>query len=125
MLWILFSLETHRGKRFFETLRARADFFVFKSVYGIKRISRYIHKDTFRQVMHYLFHRLLNRVLSCITWSEERLRKVMHINKRLAKSAERESATRTQLEELTLHKAATSLTDDQKKKRKEKSLRGL
>ncbi len=124
-LIVLFSFEAKQTDRIGEPIRARADFLVLRMVYAIRQMIRHVQKDMFRQIAHYIFHRVLNRILRCITWSEERLRKVMHVNKKLAKSAERESVTKTQLEELTLHKVATSLTEEQKKKRKEKSLRGL
>lgn len=121
---ILFSYEARKGERVFEFARTRADFYVLKMAYGTRRLLRFVERDTVRQIAHYLFHRLLNRVLHAIRWAEERLRKIMHVNKKLAKNAERESATRTKLEELTLHKVATTLTESEKKKRKDKSLRG-
>ncbi len=125
ILFILFSYEAERGERFAESYRARGDFFVLKCVFTAKRSLRLIEKDTVRQTIHYFLHRLLNRFIACTKWTEEKLRRVVHVNKKLAKNAERESATRTKLEELTLHKAATTLSEQEKKKRKEKSLRGL
>ncbi len=50
---------------------------------------------------------------------------MMRVNKTLAKNAERESETRTKLEEIALHKVATALSEEEKKAHKDKMLNGI
>lgn len=77
-----------------------------------------------RQAVHYLFHTLLRSILGLVKGSEKGLRNVMRINKTLARRAERESSTRSKLEEIAIHKAAHALTEDEKRIRRAKMLQG-
>ncbi len=123
-LSLLFSYEKRRGVRFFEFTRVRMDFFVLTWTRRIHRVSHYVGGVFIRQVAHYLFHSLLRSILELTRRAEHGLRNIMRINKTLAKRAERESDTRTKLEEVALHKAAHALTEDEKRIRKAKMLQG-
>lgn len=121
---LLFRVERIRGKRFGEHLRIRADFVVLKATKYVHTALNYTGRDFIRQVVHYFFHTILHSVLEFTKRAEKGLRNVIRINKTLAKRAERESVTRTKLEEIALHKVATALTEDEKRIRREKELRG-
>lgn len=123
-LALLFRIEGKRGRRFGEHLRIRTDFIVLKATKYVHSALNYTGRDFIRQVAHYLFHTILRSVLEFTKRAEKGLRNVMRINKTLAKRAERESTTRTKLEEIALHKVETALTEDEKRVRREKELRG-
>ncbi len=120
----LFWYENRRGARFFEHVRVRIDFFVLKGIQYIHKGGHYMMNIFVRQAVHYLFHTLLRSILGLVKGSEKGLRNVMRINKTLAKRAERESSTRSKLEEIAIHKAANALTEDEKRIRKAKMLQG-
>lgn len=121
---VLFRIEGKRGMRFGEHLRIRADFIILKATKYLHTALNYTGRDFIRQVVHYLFHTILRSVLEFTKRAEKGLRNMMRINKTLAKRAERESTTRTKLEEIALHKVETALTEDEKRVRREKELRG-
>lgn len=123
-LSMLFRYEKKRGERFLEHTRMRADVLVLKGVHYLHSALHYAGKDFFRQVMHYLLHSLLRSLLDFMVRTEKAVRNAMRINKTLAKRAERESVTRTKLEEVALHKVESALTEDEKRIRKEKMLQG-
>jgi hypothetical protein len=123
-LALLFRYEEKRGLRFLEHVRIRADFYVLKATAALHKLLNYTGRNFIRQVAHYLFHSLLRSVLDMLKRGEKSLRNAMRINKTLAKRAERESTTRTKLEEIALHKAANALTEDEKRLHKEKMLQG-
>jgi hypothetical protein len=120
----LFAYERARGVRIGERARTRADFFVLKTGYEIKNMTRYIGREFMRQIVHYFFHTILNSILSFVRMSERGLKNVMRVNKTLAKKAERESVTRTKLDEIALHKIETALTEEEKKAHRDKMLNG-
>ena len=125
VLCVFFRHERTRGIRYGEHLRARADLFVMKLEYRVHKMAHFIVSDLVKQLGHYSFHTLLKTVLVLMTKAEKGLRNVMRVNKTLAKSAERESTTRTKLEELALHKAEHSLTEEEKKHHRDRSLNGF
>ena len=121
---LLFRFETRRGLRIAESSRARADFFIIKTSYHIQNTIHKITRDLIRQSIHFGFHNLLRYILAFVRKSEQWLKNVMRVNKKLAKNIERESITRTKLSEVALHKAATALTDEEKRAHREKMLLG-
>ncbi|QQR64976.1 hypothetical protein IPH92_00110 [Candidatus Kaiserbacteria bacterium] len=123
-LVLLFHVERKNGKRFGEHLRIRTDYIVLKATKYVHTALNYTGRDFVRQVAHYLFHTILRNVLEFTRSAEKGLRNMIRINKTLAKRAERESVTRTKLEEIAIHKVATALTEDEKRIRREKELRG-
>ena len=121
---ILFVYERKRGIRFGERIRARLDFFVIKCEYFVSKTFWHVRRETVKQTIHFLFHLILTSFLRLTKHVETLLRRTMHINKKLAKTTEKDPAIKTKLDELTLHKAATTMTESQKKKHKEKVLNG-
>ncbi len=125
VLALLFRYEARAGHRILESARIHLDFVVLKTFHGVDTLTRYIGRDLIRQILHYTFHTLLRLFLLGIKKSEHALRKIMQVNRTLAKNAEKESTSRSRLEEIALHKVASALTENEKKKRKEKTLNGF
>ena len=123
-LWTLFHYEERAGVRIGERARTHADFAVIKITHFFNNLQRFFGRDLFRQIFHYIFHTFLRVVLLGVKKCELTLRSVMKVNKSLAKSAEREGETLSKLEEIALHKVATTLTDEEKQKHKDRVLRG-
>lgn len=120
----LFRFEEKRGRRFGEGVRRHADSAILRIAHVWKYIAQFFSGDFIQQVFHYIFHTFLRLALLFMRKCEQVLKTVMRVNKTLAKNAERESVTRTKLEEIALHKLSTALTDKEKKERKDKTLRG-
>ncbi len=123
-LLILFHHEARRGVRFGETARVRADRWVHRSYQETARIIDYVNRNVVRQSVHYLFHTVLSYTVYGVRLSERLLFKLIHVNKSLARRAIGEREVRTKLDEVTLHKATTALTEDEKRAHKEKALKG-
>lgn len=124
-LVVLFHYEATTGRRFGERWRVRADFYVLKIKYALHKSYRRVSNDLLRQICRYLFHMALRLSLLCVTKVEKWLRENIHANRSLAKYADRESVTKSKLEELTLHKAEVALTEEEKKIHRERSLEGM
>lgn len=123
-LVFLFSVESKRGTRFGESVRVHADFWVIKVSHACSIVVSVFRRDFLRQVFHYIFHTFLKWVLVKVRNTEDRVKSAMRTNKILARNAERESAVRTKLEEVALHKASITLSDEEKQKVKDKMLHG-
>lgn len=124
-LVFLFRYERRVGRRVGERTRARVDFYVLKTTYTLHKTLRRMGKDMALQILHYLFHSFLRLVLYVVHKFDAGLRAMMQVNRTLAKRAERESVTRSKLEEIALHKAETALTEEEKRAHKEKILSGF
>ncbi len=125
VLALLFTYEKRKETRFLSGLRTHLDFFVLRSGYAIHTTFRRAGVNLVRQIGHYIFHTLIGIVLACIKRCERGLYNVMRVNKTLAKNAERESASRSHLEEVALHKVASALSEKEKVAHKEKMLNGM
>ncbi|MCF7816137.1 MAG: hypothetical protein K9M10_00735 [Candidatus Pacebacteria bacterium] len=125
LLTVLFRYEEVRGVRFGERFRIRADFFVLKIVHSLRTKARFFRRDFLKQIFRYGFHTVLFFILRLIEGFEKWLRTVMRTNKTMARIAERESDTLNKLEEIAIHKIETSLTEEEKQIRKDKTLQGL
>lgn len=123
-LTVLFRYESNRGYRIGEYARTNFDFLVLRVTHGIHGVFSFLGRDSIRQIFHYLFHTVLRFVLLLMKRGEAKVRTMMRVNKTIAKNVERESETLSKLEEVALHKIATALTEDEKRKRKAKSLQG-
>ncbi len=124
LLIILFRYEARRGERVGERARTYADFFILKTVHTLHGYSRFFGKDFLQQRFYFIFHTILRLFLKVTKRSEAWVRTTMRTNKNLAKTAERESVTRTKLEEIALHKLESALTPKQKRAHLEKTLNG-
>ncbi len=123
-LLVLFRYEERKGIRFADQLRLRFDYVVVTASVTLKNALRFVSKDFLQQTFHYVLHTVLKYTVHGINRIEQGVRKMMHVNKTIAKKAERDSTTRSKLDEVALHKVATALTEEQKRVRKEKSLLG-
>jgi hypothetical protein len=124
VLALLFAYENKRGVRFAEPARKRFDYAVLTVLHSMHTGTHFFITHVLRQVFHYSFHLILTFTLKLMKRSEHALRVVMRTNKTLARTAERESETRSKLEEIALHKIAVSLTEEEKKAVRHKTLKG-
>lgn len=125
ILIMLFRHEYKKGRRFADKARRHADFLVLKISHSFHKGLQYVGRDALRQTFHYVFHTILFLVLKLIKQCENGLRNAIRSNKTIARNAERESATLSKLEEIALHKIATTLTEEEKKAHKDKTLQGF
>jgi len=125
VLSTLFAYERRSNVRFLGGVRTHLDFFVLRCAYAMHTTFRKAGMNLIRQIGHYIFHTLLGLILAFIKRCEQGLYNVMRVNKTLARSAERENATRTKLEEIALHKVASALSEEEKQAHKEKMLNGM
>ena len=124
VLALLFAFERRRGSRFFPRMRQELDHAVLRLVRTFRAGLRYVAVHVVRQVGHYSFHVILAGALALMKRGERAVRSVMQTNKTLAKTAERERATRSKLEEIALHKIETTLSEKERAARKEQALNG-
>lgn len=124
VLLLVFRYEERRGVRVFERVRTYADFLTLTATHHIHRFFNVFSRDTLRQIFHYFLHILLRVILVLNKEWEKRIRNMIHINRSMAKHAERDRTIRNKLEEVALHKMKTALTEDQKKQHKAKILEG-
>lgn len=120
----LFLFEKKRGTRIMPKLRHDADYAVAHANHLMHRAIEYVTVHLTRQVGHYMFHLVLSKTLNATRFIERGLRSVMRTNKTLARTAERERASRTKLEEVALHKMEVALSEKEQAIRKERALNG-
>jgi hypothetical protein len=123
-LTFLFSLERKRGRRLFAFTREHIDYWLLKIGHAFLKFYRGTGRNVVRQIAHYFFHTMLMGVLAFLERGEKRVKHLMRSNKTLAKKSEREGATRNKLEEIALHKMEVALSDEEKRRHREKSLHG-
>lgn len=124
LLLMLFKHEEQTGVRYGAQIRIRFDYLVLRVAHSFHRIIDAISRDSARQIFHYILHTLLKLVLHVNKRWENGVRNMMRVNKTLARDAERERTTRNKLEEIALHKIKYALTEDEKKKHRDKMLQG-
>ncbi len=124
ILVLLFRYERVRGRRFFEYARERADFVVIKAEHGIHVALGALSGGVVRQTLHFLFHAVLTMVLGFLRGMEDRIKDVSRTNRALAKRSLRERTTRNKLDEIALHKIEVALSEEEKKRHREKHLNG-
>lgn len=116
MLWY----ERVRGGRFAPRTRSAFDGMVERL---LGRFGYHIPTTAFgtlRQSSHYLFHRGLTRVLAGIAALETFVRRLVRSNRRRAARA----AGAPHLSELSAHKRASSLSEEEKTRRRDAALDG-
>jgi hypothetical protein len=119
-----FVFETKRGVRYGDATRRQFDYVVLKTSHNLKKSTHFFIAYIVRQMGHYSFHVILSVALEAIKKGERALRAIIHTNKIVARAAERESVSRSKLEEIALHKIASSLTEKEKETHKAKALKG-
>lgn len=121
---VLFAHEERTGRRRLASLRSRFDIFIIEASRACGKFFSLLGKDSLRQIFHFALHKVLQFALYINKRWETTVRHMMHTNKTLAQGAELERTTRNKLEEIALHKMKHSLSDDEKKKRKDAVLKG-
>jgi hypothetical protein len=124
LLEFLFRVERAWGRRFFSFAREHLDYYLLKIAHAFLKFYRSLSRDVLRQIVHYFFHTLLKRILELLGATERKVKDIMRSNRSFAKRSEHERATRNKLEEIALHKMEVALTDEEKRRHKEKSLHG-
>ncbi len=124
VLVLLFRHEENRGIRPLARIRTRADFLVLEIKHFFHTRLRRKSHFVIKQIFHYIVHTLLTRSIYFLSRTEMWLKSLVNSNKTLAKRSERERVTRNKLEEIALHKMEVALTEDEKKKHKDKMLQG-
>ncbi len=124
ILILLFRYERIRGRRFFEYARERADFMILKVQHGFHVVIGALSGGVVRQTLHFLFHAVLTAVLGFLSGVENRIKEVSRTNRALAKRSLRERTTRNKLDEIALHKIEVALSEEEKKRHREKHLNG-
>lgn len=120
----LFTFEARRGVRLGARFRRYADYLAFRTARAIRTAVQYVTVHVVRQIGHYTFHLVLAGTLAFMKRIERAVRNIMRTNKTLARSAERERATRSKLEEIALHKMETALSEKERAIHKERALNG-
>jgi len=124
VLLTLFSYEERKGKRICANLRTHLDLYVLQVLHMVHRFIDLFGKNSVRQLAHYIFHSFLKTVLYLNKRWENAVRNMMRVNKTLARNAAKERTERNKLEEIALYKTKNALTEEEKKKYKDKMLQG-
>ncbi|OGG62726.1 hypothetical protein A3C87_01320 [Candidatus Kaiserbacteria bacterium RIFCSPHIGHO2_02_FULL_49_34] len=118
LLIALFHVERTRGERFLPNARAHLDTLARKIAHAHARASHAFESDTFRQTVHYFVHMALTACRTAFAWVSEKFDALIRINRSVAHRAATEGKSASHLHEMMKHKAATALTETQKKQRK-------
>lgn len=124
VLVTLFRYERKRGRRFAEYVRERADFAVLKIAHAIRMFVGVLGGGVVRQTLHYLFHAALSAVLGLLTLFQNGVREIMRSNRALARRSLKERTTRNKLDEIALHKIQVALSEEEKRRHKDRHLNG-
>ena len=81
-----------------------------------------VNKEFVRQFFHYSIHLILSGVLKITRYMERMLREIVRLNKKKATAGLEKKETH--LDKIAAHKQESALSEPEKKKRKEKALRG-
>lgn len=118
-LIVLFRYEDARGKRvLLSSVRGILDRAVAAINGKVSRFFRHIGTGAFQATIHFLIHRLLSHLIRVLTYFESYLSRLQLRNKRIA-NVIRNSESRTHLSEIADHKAETSLSDEERRRRRE------
>lgn len=123
-LVLLFRFERNRHERFLKSYRERFDFWLLKREHALLAFFRMLSRDALRQVARYFYHTVLAELLLLLGQAEKRIKNSMRENRVRARISDHDRATRNKLEEVALHKMAVALSDEEKRKHKERSLNG-
>lgn len=118
LLVVLFRAEEARGRRLFlPGVRQRLDRAVLDISVFLSRFFGHIGTGAFRATFHYFVHRLLARVIAVLTRLQSYLSRLQLRNKHIA-TIVREKETPSHLDEIASHKEETSLSDEEKRRRR-------
>ncbi len=116
--------EIQNQTRHFSDVRLALDRVVLGTERFLSRVVGSWARQMLRQVFHYLFHTVLVVMSRLLARAERALRELIRTNRAVARKSEQEQVRSSTLEEVMLHKIAVSLTEEEKKAHKERSLRG-
>ena len=118
-LLALFASEEKRGRRVvLAALRARFDRVVEWVSTKTAIFFEPIGTGAFQATIHFFIHRLLSRLIRVLTHFESYLARLQMRNKRIARVFQN-SGQHTHLHEIASHKEETSLSDEEKRQRKQ------
>lgn len=120
----IFSKEERRGKRYFENTRTHIDFWLLKIRHTFNVRLRAWGRYFVRQIIHYFVHTFLTGTLRGLAQIEKTITAIARSNKALAQKSERERSSTNKLEAIALHKMEVSLTEEEKRVRRKRSLEG-
>lgn len=120
----LFHIETKRGERLlFKGFRTMLDRGVMYMFGKIARIKTYIGSGSFRIILHYYVHTILNRVLDWVETIHISIHKLQQRNRTLVKTV-KELREKTHFEVIAEHKALNALSEADRQKLKERAMEG-
>lgn len=120
----IFRVERTRGKRYFSGIRSHLDFLLLKVRHMFNVRLRNWSRYFIRQVIHYFLHTMLTGTIKSLDSVEEKLKTIARSNRAIAKKSDQERSQRNKLEEIALHKLEVSLTEKEKRIRRQRSLEG-
>lgn len=124
LLLAIFRVEESRGRRFAEYVREHFDFAVLKSQHALHVFFGTFSRGVVRQSLHFIFHTLLTGLLAFVSGIEFTVKEALRSNRALARRSQRERKTRNKLDEIALHKIEVALSEEEKRRHKEKHLNG-
>lgn len=122
LITLLFRAETRRGVRYLDGFRSHLDFWLLRIRHMFNVRLRNWSRYFIRQIIHYFLHTVLTGAIHTLDGLEEKLKTVARSNRALAKKSDRERTQLNKLEELALHKLEMSLTEEEKRIRRQRSL---
>lgn len=118
LLIMLFRAEERSGKRIiFPRIRGFFDTALQYAGMQLERFCSYLGTGVFRAVFHYFVHGLLSRIIKLLGRLETYLARLQLRNKRIATGV-RSNHKKTHLDEIATHKEETSLSAEEKRKRR-------
>ena len=117
----LFRHERARGVRYGARARTVFDRVVTHIHMRFVQSSIRVSGRTVRQSVHYIFHQILAVLLRVVSGTEDRIRAIMHFNK---KRANRPEKSVSHLAAINEHKRTSKLSEDEQRMKKDAALRG-
>ncbi len=118
----LFRHERARGTRYGVRMRTVLDRVVTHIHTRFVQSSIRVSGRTMRQSVHFIFHQILAALLRIVSSVEDRIRTVMHLNKKRANRPE--NAASSHLAMINEHKRASKLSEDEQRMKKDAALHG-
>ncbi len=120
----LFRIERNRGRRFLGGIRAHLDFWFLSVRHMFNVRLRNWSRFFIRQIGHYFLHTFLSGAILSLSSLEEKLKTIARSNRALAKKSDKERTLMNKLDEVALHKMEVSLSEEEKRIRRKRSLEG-
>lgn len=122
LLVILFAYEERSGERkILPGLREGLDKLLHKLHHKLTHISIHVGTGSFRLMVHFVIHKVLSFVVRILQWFENNLYSLLKRNRKVAKNIEAEQV-KTHLHLIAEHKESSALSEDEKRKLKDKAI---